>query len=651
MIVRIRALAAALALLSCSWTALGQVATHPLDALTWQEHWRVLEILEASGRLDAESRFNRVSVRPPEKRRVLALQPNERLPRVAEVRIKQGKQAIEALVDLDQAKVTRWQVIEGVQPAWLLEEFLGAPVQAVMKHPKFKEAVERRGLKTTRFLNCRAMPIGNHEEARYRGRRIAIVRCDPVNGVRNTFVRRIEGLTAIVDVSSNEVIEISDDEVVPVATTTADYDAATIGERNFPTSIELSQPDGPSFRLRGNVVEWDQWRFHVRSDQRVGTIISQLTWRGDAGSRAVMYEGSLSEIFVPYMDPRRDWYTRTLLDAGEYSMGGLSGVLTPGVDCPNTAHYLDGIVVLDNGRPQQKNKVICLFERTTGDMSWRHANEGRPKRELVVRMIADLGNYDYVFDWVFESDGQFRIVTGATGIVAIQMSNVADATRATKSTERPDRYGRFVDQNVIAVNHDHYFSFRLDLDVDGPANSFVRDALVTQRLPEESPRRSLWVSEETVARTESDGKLRMDMHRPSLWRVINPSTRNALGYPTSFQIMMGHSAHTLLSPDDVPRQRAGFIEQDLWVTAYDPDERYSAGEYAVLSPPGEGLPKWTRANRPIENRDLVVWPTVGMQHKVRAEDWPVMPVLWHQIVIRPFDFHDRNPALTLGPKP
>jgi len=241
-------------LLICLFSG-AQAAAHPLDALSWQEHWRVLEILEAAGRLNAETRFTRISVLPPEKRQVLALKQGERLPRVAEVRIKQGAQAIEAQVDLDRSKVTQWQVIDGVQPAWLLEEFLGAPVQAVMKHPKFKEAVERRGLTTTRFLNCRAMPIGNHEEARYRGRRIAIVRCDPVNGVRNTFVRRIEGLTAIVDVSTNEVIELSDDEVVPTTTTTADYDAATIGVREFPTSIELSQPNGPSFRRTGNVID------------------------------------------------------------------------------------------------------------------------------------------------------------------------------------------------------------------------------------------------------------------------------------------------------------------------------------------------------------------------------------------------------------
>ncbi|MCW5571676.1 MAG: hypothetical protein KIT37_01440 [Steroidobacteraceae bacterium] len=623
---------------------------HPLDSLNWQEHWRVLEILEASGRLTPETRFNRISVLPPPKEQVLALRAGERLPRIAELQLKQGAQAIAAQVDLDRGRISAWRVVEGVQAPWLIEEFLGAPVQAVLRHPGFQDAVRRRGIPTTRFLNCHAMPIGNHEEPRYRGRRVAIVRCEPVNGIRNRFVRRIEGLTAIVDVNTNEVLEISDDEVVPTTTTTAEYDRDTIGERTFPTRLELTQPDGPGFRMSGAVVEWDRWRFHVRSDQRVGTIISQLSWREDGVDRPVMYEGSLSEIFVPYMDPRRDWYTRTLLDAGEYSMGGLSGPLTPGVDCPDHARYLSGIIVQDNGRPQQKDRVICLFERTRGDMSWRHADDGRPKRELVVRMIADLGNYDYVFDWVFETDGQFRLATGATGIVATQMSKAADATQSVDGA-RADRYGRFVDRNVIAVNHDHYFSFRLDLDVDGPANSFVRDALTTVRLPDDSPRRSLWVSDEHVVASESGGKLDADPHQPALWRVTNPAKRNALGYPTSFQLMMPHGAHTLLSPDDVPRQRAGFIEHDLWVTAYDPGERYAAGEYAVLSPPGEGLPKWTRADRPLENRDIVLWPTVGMHHKVRAEDWPVMPVLWHEIIVRPFDFHDRNPGLNVGLRP
>jgi primary-amine oxidase len=89
----------------------------------------------------------------------------------------------------------------------------------------------------------------------------------------------------------------------------------------------------------------------------------------------------------------------------------------------------------------------------------------------------------------------------------------------------------------------------------------------------------------------------------------------------------------------------------LWVTPYRADERYAAGDYPTRSLAGKGLPEWTEANRSIENTDLVLWYTIGMHHVVRAEDWPVMPVLWHDFKLRPFDFFDRNPALNTSRKP
>jgi hypothetical protein len=63
------------------------------------------------------------------------------------------------------------------------------------------------------------------------------------------------------------------------------------------------------------------------------------------------------------------------------------------------------------------------------------------------------------------------------------------------------------------------------------------------------------------------------------------------------------------------------------------------------------LPSWTSPNRSIEKTDLVLWYTVGMHHLVRAEDWSVIPILWHTFELRPVDFFNGNPAMDLPRKP
>jgi primary-amine oxidase len=168
---------------------------------------------------------------------------------------------------------------------------------------------------------------------------------------------------------------------------------------------------------------------------------------------------------------------------------------------------------------------------------------------------------------------------------------------------------------------------------------------VQRRWPEPTLRKSLWVVEPEAAKTESQAQ--RGMHEPALWRFVNPGQKGPLGYPVSYQIRGGHSAESLLSEDDFPQKRAGFIRHALWVTPYTPDELYAAGDFPTQSRGEDGLPTWTKANRPIENTDIVAWYTVGMHHVVRAEDWPVMPLLWHDFEIRPFDFFARNPALDL----
>lgn len=80
------------------------------------------------------------------------------------------------------------------------------------------------------------------------------------------------------------------------------------------------------------------------------------------------------------------------------------------------------------------------------------------------------------------------------------------------------------------------------------------------------------------------------------------------------------------------------------MTPYDAAERYAAGDYVFGSRDAGGLPDWTGRDRAIRDRDIVVWVNLGMHHIPRAEDMPVMPVVWHAFRPRPNDFFGRNPA-------
>ena len=62
-----------------------------------------------------------------------------------------------------------------------------------------------------------------------------------------------------------------------------------------------------------------------------------------------------------------------------------------------------------------------------------------------------------------------------------------------------------------------------------------------------------------------------------------------------------------------------------------------------------GLPAYTRNDRPIVDTDVVVWYTFGAHHVVRPEDWPVMPVATIGFSLKPVGFFERNPALDVPP--
>jgi primary-amine oxidase len=639
------------ALLCVSFTPLlaaAQNPQHPLDSLRTEEYWTVYDVVQASGRLDEDTHYASVLLHEPTKDVVLGWRPGQALPREADVTLMRKGVTIEARVDIAGRKLESWKEVPGAQAPIFVSEILGFS-DTILSDERVKKALEKRGIKDLNQVECASVPLAYFAFPEQEGHRIAFADCDLLHGVYHSWGRTIGGLLIEVDLAERKILRVFDDGAAPMPSEAVNFEEAPEVTREGTKPGSISQPEGPSFEIKNGEVAWQNWRFRFRLDSRNGVILDLVRIKDGDRLRSVMYEGMISELFVPYMDESRNWSTRVFVDSGEFYPGGTLQTMREGLDCPSNAVYFDGLSTNEKGFPILRPRQACLFEKFDGSVAWRHGDDtgvwGRPARNLVLRSAALIGNYDYYFDWTFQQDGSIHVAAGATGIIEIRP--VAAENVDGKHGDDVEKYGQLVARNSLGVNHDHFFSYRLDMDVDGQDNSFMIHRLVQKKLPEGSPRKTIWVPESSIAKNESDATMDIRLDKPTMWLFVNPNVKSPLGHPTGYEIMPGATAASLMDPDDGVQKVGAFSAHQLWVTPYRPDERYAGGTYPISSKGTDGLAVWEKANRKIENTDIVAWYTMGFHHVPREEDWPVMPVMWHDFVIRPFDFFPQNPVLDL----
>jgi primary-amine oxidase len=642
-----RSLACFLALLAAPAPLLAQNAVHPLDGLATAEYWTVYDVLQSAGQLTPETKFTSVLLRPPEKSAVLAWRPGQPFSREADIVLLRDSQTYTARVDISAKRVVSFEELKGAQSAFLASEMFGADAY-IKKDARIVDALRKRGITDLRTVSCSALPVAYRAVPEQATRRLGFGSCSRSHGTYHSWGRSIEGLTFQVDIAAKKIVSIADTDTVPVPTGDQNYEEIPDNPRPYTTPISTFQPMGPGFRIDKGDIFWQNWQFRVRIDPRVGVVLNLVRVVDQGRSRSVLYEASVSELFVPYMDPGNGWNNRAFIDAGEFFAGvGFLKPLRPALDCPAGATWFDGLTVNEDGAPRLTSRLACLFERAPESPAWRHLQGaeiyGRPSRELVLRSAATIGNYDYLLDWRFDPDGTIKVAVGATGVIETKSTTLA---RVHDDHTMPTT-GQLVAEHVMGINHDHYFSYRLDFDVDGAANSFMLNRLVPQRLTNDPMRKSIWVNQPVVAQREKEAILDIRLDQPSMWMFMNPSVKGPLNYPVAYEVMPGATAKSIMAADD-PAQRIGaFSEHQFWVTPYNVSERYAAGTYPTSSDANDGLAVWTQANRSIANTDIVGWYTLGFHHITRAEDWPVMPTMWHEFLIRPFHFFQRNPVLDL----
>jgi len=508
-------------------------------------------------------------------------------------------------------------------------------------------ALRRRGIEDLSVVQVDPLSAGSFPQ-NPAGRRIvwATPYLKP-HPLANAYSSPIEHLRASVDLDTAEVVDVLDhDPIVPISTADGDYETeeAVGGWRDDIAPLDIVQPDGPGFTLDGHVLRWQDWRLHVALHPVDGLVLSDLRIRDGEEERQVLYRASLSEMVVPYGDPHDGFYWRTYFDAGEYGMGRLANSLQLGCDCLGEIRYVDAVLADGAGAPREIPNAICIHEEDAGVL-WKHTEVAsgmahvRRSRKLVVSFFATVGNYDYGFYWSLYQDGTIELEAKLTGIV-LTRGVTPDQELGSANRVAPD---------LAAPHHQHLFNVRLDMAVDGFANTVHEVDLVGADEGPENPYGQAIVARSTPIRRESEGRRHIDAAAARSWKVVNPGRRNHVGEPTGYKLQPFNGPTMLAGPESSVGRRAAFARANLWVTRFDPDELHAAGEHPNQHPGGAGLPEWIAKDRPLEEADVVLWHTFGVSHAVRTEDWPVMPVERVGFALRPVGFFARNPAMRVPP--
>ena len=623
-------------------------AAHPLDALTLDEVSRAVAVIAADPRFEVDAAFVHVRLHEPDKAAVLGYQPGAPVDREVEALLVPPRrlEATEVVVSVTKGEIRSWKVHPDMRPALLFGESMYA-ILGVKEHPDWQAALRKRGIDDFDLVQIDPWPAGSfgvaHEDGRRISRCISYVRAEATD---NGYAQPIEGVIAFFDQGAREVLEVVDLGVVPMPTDRGAYLREAVGPlRDDLKPLEIVQPDGASFVVDGNHVRWSRWSFRVGFDPYEGLVLHTVDYHDRDRIRPVLHRASISEMVVPYGDPGPMHGWKNAFDAGEWGLGRMANSLELGCDCLGVIHYFDAVLSTEQGQPYEVPHAVCLHEEDYGIL-WKHhdlhggTDETRRSRRLVVSFIATVGNYEYGFYWYFYLDGNIQLEVKLTGIVS---------PMAIAAGERPE-FANVIAPGIAAPHHQHLFSARLDLDVDGPVNSVYEVEAEAVPAGPDNPWGNAFRSRVTPLESELAARRDTNAATSRTWRVVNEASRNALDQPVGYKLVPTVSTPTMLaSPASSVGRRAGFARHNLWVTPYRADERRAAGEFPNQHEGGDGLPRWTTADRSLVDTDVVLWYTFGVTHFVRPEDWPVMPVEYTGFLLSPVGFFGRNPALDVPP--
>ncbi|KAF0243385.1 MAG: primary-amine [Planctomycetota bacterium] len=579
-------------------------------------------------------------------------------PRVARFEIlrKPELKVVVGTFDLEKASVIESREVMDVEP-WLTDGELLEDIQRVALADKgVQDELERRGIPRAdqeRRVRVDPWATGARSPASKHGQRLARCLFFEKSSEGTYYTHPIEGVTALVDLASETVLSIEKDPNLYPVSSRARLLSSEVARAGALRPIESRMPEGVSFTADGNNLSWWKWKMRWSFNAREGLVIHGATFDdADGKPHDVLGRGSISEIAVPYSPSSPTWGWRCAMDEGEYGLGRCSTPLTPGRAIPGYAKTFNCVIADEFGEAAIKEHAVAIYERARGPL-WMHNEEWPAEtgyavtpmeqdRELVVCTISTVGNYDYLFEWSFSLSGAVHLRVSLHGILL----SCGTGDKSCVECREPAAAGdtllsrHIVEPNIDAPLHQHLFSVRLDLDVDGEKNSVTEEGGGGA-----DPGKSYYSWSRRTLKTEKDSVREPGASPAFGWRVENSGKTTALGHHPSYRILPHSHGKPVIAAGDPFVEKAWFARHALAVTRLDPAQLYSCGDYVLSESPGGTLETWVADDQPIAGEDVVCWVTLSAVHLPCAEQWPIMAPVTVGVDLVPDDFLSESPTV------
>lgn len=219
-------------------------------------------------------------------------------------------------------------------------------------------------------------------------------------------------------------------------------------------------------------------------------------------------------------------------------------------------------------------------------------------RQLVLQMICTVANYEYIFAYIFDQAGNVELEIRATGILSTVPFDNENGQIVP--------WGTNVGPGVMAPFHQHMFSLRIDPAIDGFKNTVYYEDSVPMPEDENNPWLVGYTTKPTVVNTSGTANTSVDRHR--VFKIRNDNISNPITYkPVAYKLQTAPSQMLLVSKNSLGYRRAEFATKPIWVTKYQDDELYAAGEFTNQSRRAGGVETWVKRKDNVENEDVVLW--------------------------------------------